>query len=182
MSCAGWWSTSRASLIRSSAKPCGKTSRPLSLSRWKKRGRWPRPRQVQRVRPEQRAGRRRTSMPTRTTSPTAPSRVSWTRCWAATSKCGRWWISSPGAVRTIRSWLARRASARPPWLRGSRCESCRAMCRPCCATSRCARSTSRCCRPAPASRANLKTVSKDSSRKSNHRPPRSSCSSTRRIP
>ena len=50
-------------------------------------------------------------------------------CWAAISRSGRSSISSRAAGRTTRSSPAKRASARPPWWKASRCASPMATCR-----------------------------------------------------
>ncbi len=68
----------------------------------------------------------------------------------AISKCGRWWIFSHGAGRTIPSSWAKRASARRPWWRASRVASSTVMCRRRCATCVSCHSTWPCCRPVPA--------------------------------
>jgi hypothetical protein len=55
--------------------------------------------------------------------------VASTRCLVATRRSARWWIFSPAVARTIPSWLANPALAKPRWWKGWRCVLQKAMCR-----------------------------------------------------
>ena len=90
-----------------------------------------------------------------------PQPGSSTRCWAATSRSGRWWTSSRAGGRTTPSWWARRAWGRAAMVEGFALRIADGDVPAVAArTSPSARWTWRCCRPAPGSRASSRTGSR----------------------